>query len=56
MWRNLKNIIKYEKLNRLLIEDIYNLIPSELNSQNKRFILKNLYDIAMFYKYETSFT
>ncbi|WP_406615561.1 ATP-binding protein [Mycoplasmopsis hyopharyngis] len=51
-----QDITKYEKMNKLLIKDIYNLIPSELNSQNKRFILKNLNEKARFYKYETSFT
>ncbi len=51
-----KDITKYQKNSKLLIQDIYDLIPSELNSQNKRFILKNLNDNARFYKYETSFT
>lgn len=51
----LLDISKYEKKNQLLIQDIYELIPSELNSQNKRFILKDLNENARFYKYETSF-
>lgn len=50
-----KDITRYDKEEKLLIEDIYNLIPSELNSQNKRFILKNLNEKSRFYKYETSF-
>lgn len=50
-----KDITRYDKEEKLLIEDIYNLIPSELNGQNKRFILKNLNEKSRFYKYETSF-
>ena len=51
-----QDITKYQKNNKLLIQEIYDLIPSELNSQNKRFILKNLNEKARFYQYETSFT
>ena len=51
-----QDITKYQKDNKLLIQDIYNLIPSELNAQNKRFILKSLNEKARFYQYETSFT
>lgn len=51
-----QDITKYQKIDKLLIRDIYNLIPSELNNQNKLFILKNLNEKARFYKYETSFT
>lgn len=50
------DISKYEKNNKLLIQEIYDLIPSELNSKNKRFILKNLNEKARFYKLETSFS
>ncbi len=50
-----KDIAKYQKNDKLLIRDIYDLIPSELNAQNKRFILKNLNEKARFYKYEASF-
>ena len=35
-----KDITKYNKNEKFQIQDIYDLIPSELNSQNKRFILK----------------
>ena len=49
------DISKYDKEHRLLIKDIYDLIPSELNQTNKRFILKNLNEKARFYKYEDSF-
>ena len=51
-----QDITEYQKDNKLLIQDIYNLIPSELNAQNKRFILKSLNEKARFYQYETSFT
>ncbi|MGM9970630.1 MAG: ATP-binding protein, partial [Anaeroplasma sp.] len=51
----LKDITKYDCEEKLLIEDIYNLIPSELNQQNKRMILKNLNAKARFYQYEESF-
>ncbi len=51
----LVDITKYDKKDKLLIEDIYNLIPSELNSQNKRMILKDLNKKARFYQYEESF-
>ena len=51
-----QDITKYQKNSKLLIQEIYDLIPSELNSQNKRFILKSLNQKARFYQYETSFT
>lgn len=49
------DISKYDVESSLLIKDIYDLIPSELNNQNKRFILKSLNDRARFYQYESSF-
>lgn len=49
------DISKYTKENSLLVKDIYSLIPSELNNQNKRFILKNLNEKGRFYQYEDSF-
>ncbi len=51
----LKDIAKYDQNEKLLINDIYNLIPSELNAQNKRFILKSLNENNRFYKLESSF-
>lgn len=40
---NKKDIMKYAQLNKKLkIQEIYDLIPSELNSQTKRFILKDV--------------
>lgn len=50
-----KDISKYDPDNKLYLEDIFNLIPSELNSKNKRFILKNLNENFKFSRYEHSF-
>lgn len=49
------DISKYGEKEKLNIQDVYNLIPSELNNPNKRFILKNLNENARFRKYEDSF-
>ncbi len=49
------DIAKYKESEKLQIDEIYDLIPSELNAQNKRFILKSLNKKARFYQYETSF-
>src|SRR5690606_14842130 len=37
------------------IEEIFNLIPSELNAKNKRFILKRLNEHAKYERYQNSF-
>src|SRR5574344_417308 len=50
-----KDISKYDLNNKLYIEEIFNLIPPELNSKNKRFILKKLNENIKFSRYETSF-
>lgn len=51
-----KDISKYEENNnKLYIKEIYNLIPSELNNKNKRFILKNLNEYTKFNKFDASF-
>ncbi len=50
-----KDISQYDQKDRLLIRDIYRLIPSELNHPNKRFILKKLNEKARFYQFEESF-
>ena len=34
-----RDIAQYDPKNKLNIEEIFNLIPSELNAKNKRFIL-----------------
>lgn len=50
-----KDISQYDPQNKLYIEDIFDLIPSELNSKNKRFILKRLNENLKFNRYEDSF-
>ena len=50
-----RDITKYDLEHKLQIEEIYDLIPSELNAKNKRFILKELNEKARFTKYENSF-
>ena len=50
-----RDIAKYDKKNKLYIEEIFDLIPSELNAKNKRFILKNLNENAKFSHFENSF-
>lgn len=50
-----QDISKYDEENKLAIKDIFDLIPSELNNQNKRFIMKNLNENLKFNRYENSF-
>ncbi len=50
-----RDIAKYSVDKKLLIKEVFDKIPSELNAQNKRFILKSLHDRASFDKYENSF-
>lgn len=53
-----RDIMKYKKDDnnqKLYIEDIFKLIPSELDAKNKRFILKKLNEKARFATYENSF-
>lgn len=50
-----KDISKYDLNNKLYIEEIFNLIPPELNSKNKRFILKKVNENIKFARYENSF-
>ncbi|QOS39337.1 ATP-binding protein [Treponema rectale] len=49
------DVSKYDEQSRLYLNDIFDLIPSELNSKNKRFILKNLSEKVRFDKYYDSF-
>ncbi len=49
------DISKYDKGNKLYIEEIFNLIPPELNAKNKRFILKKLNENLKFSRFENSF-
>lgn len=37
-----QDIAKYDPNEKLYLDEIFELIPSELNNHNKRFILKNL--------------
>lgn len=50
-----KDISKYDIENKLYIQDIFDLIPSELNAKNKRFILKSLNENAKYERYRNSF-
>ena len=50
-----RDISQYDPNNKLYIEDIFNLIPPELNSKNKRFILKKLNENAKFERFQNSF-
>lgn len=50
-----EDIAKYDKEEKLYLQEIFDLIPSELNSKNKRFILKNLNQYTKFSKFENSF-
>ena len=50
-----RDISKYDPQNKLYIEEIFDLIPSELNAKNKRFILKSLNENAKYDRYENSF-
>lgn len=50
-----RDIARYDPGNKLYIEEIFNLIPPELNAKNKRFILKRLNEHAKFDRVESSF-
>ena len=50
-----RDIAQYDPENKLYIEEIFELIPPELNAKNKRFILKRLNENAKFKRYENSF-
>lgn len=50
-----KDISKYDPDRKLYIEDIFKLIPSELNAKNKRFILKRMNEHFKFERNENSF-
>ena len=49
------DIQKYDKDNSLYIQEIFDIIPSELNNKNKRFILKDLNENKRFDFYRNSF-
>lgn len=50
-----RDIARYDPEEKLYLEEIFDLIPSELNSKNKRFILKNLNENFKFSRYSNSF-
>ena len=50
-----KDIAQYDHNNKLYLEEILSLIPAELSSKNKRFILKKLNENQKFNRYENSF-
>lgn len=50
-----RDIAQYDPDNKLYIEDIFDLIPPELNAKNKRFILKRLNENAKFERFRNSF-
>ena len=50
-----RDIAQYDPNNKLSIEEIFNLIPPELDAKNKRFILKRLNENAKFDRYQNSF-
>lgn len=50
-----RDIAQYDPENKLYIDEIFSLIPPELNAKNKRFILKSLNENAKFERYRNSF-
>lgn len=50
-----RDIAKYDPQHKLYLDEIFELIPSELNAKNKRFILKRLNENMKFSRYEDSF-
>lgn len=50
-----KDISQYARNDKLKIKEVFDLLPSELEAKNKRFILKNLNEHAKYERYESSF-
>lgn len=50
-----KDIAQYAETDKLKIKEIFDLIPSELDAKNKRFILKRLNEHAKFDRYKNDF-
>lgn len=50
-----RDIGKYDPQEKLYLDDIFELIPSELNAKNKRFILKKLNENFKLSRYQNSF-
>lgn len=51
----MRDIAQYDAANKLYINDIFYLIPPELNAKNKRFVLKRLNENAKFERFKNSF-
>ncbi|MCM1451313.1 MAG: AAA family ATPase [Clostridium sp.] len=49
------DISQYAENDKLKIKEIFDIVPSELDSKNKRFILKNLNEHAKYDRYKDSF-
>lgn len=49
------DIAQYDPNNKLYIDEIFSLIPSELNAKNKRFILKDINEHRQFNRMENGF-
>lgn len=50
-----KDIARYDSGNKLLLEEMFGLIPPELNAQNKRFVLKDAGGNLKFSRVENGF-
>lgn len=50
-----RDIAQYAEDNKLVIKEIFDLIPSELDAKNKRFILKRLNEHAKYDRYQNDF-
>lgn len=50
-----KDISQYAEKEKLKIKEIFDLVPSELDAKNKRFILKNLNEHVKYLRYQDSF-
>ncbi len=50
-----RDFTKYEKQDKLLLLNVYNLIPSELNKKNKRYVIGDLKNGAHFSRYVNNF-
>lgn len=50
-----KDISQYATTDKLKIKEIFDMVPSELDAKNKRFILKNMNEHARFDRYKDSF-
>lgn len=49
------DISQYDPDNKLYINDIFELLPSELDAKNKRFVMKSLNEHSRFSRYENGF-